>query len=124
MGEHFDPFLVEGDPTHADFDVHGLQLPKDVDAQRFNARKEFRRRLETQSAESLQQLEKVRLLEERYTSAEQLIDASRAQSAFSLQHESPQNRDRYGPNEVRTKSVAGTPPCRSRHTNDHRQLGR
>ena len=96
MGEHFDPFLVEGDPTHADFDVHGLQLPKDVDAQRFNARKEFRRRLETQSAESLQQLEKVRLLEERYTSAEQLIDASRAQSAFSLQHESPQNRDRYG----------------------------
>ncbi|MEO2025629.1 MAG: DUF1501 domain-containing protein [Fuerstiella sp.] len=96
MGDHFDPFLVEGDPTLADFDVQGLRLPNDVDPQRFNARREFRRRLETQTAEKLQHLDNVRLMEERYASAERLIDASRTKSAFSLQHESAANRDRYG----------------------------
>ncbi|MCP4169503.1 MAG: DUF1501 domain-containing protein [Fuerstiella sp.] len=96
MGDHFDPFLVEGDPTHADFDVQGLQLPNDVNADRFKARKKFRRGLETQSGENLQHLENVRLLEARYSAAEKLIDASRAQSAFSLQHESSVSRDRYG----------------------------
>ncbi|MDG1895285.1 MAG: DUF1501 domain-containing protein [Fuerstiella sp.] len=97
MGDHFDPFLVEGDPTHADFDVQGLRLPNNVDAQRFNTRREFRRKLETQSAEKLQHLNNVRLMEERYAAAERLIDASRDQSAFSLQHESPVTRERYGP---------------------------
>ncbi|MEO2016447.1 MAG: DUF1501 domain-containing protein [Fuerstiella sp.] len=96
MGDHFDPFLVEGDPTHADFDVQGLQLPKDVNQQRFNARREFRRQLENQTAENLQHVDDVRVMEERYASAERLIDASRTQSAFSLQHESAANRDRYG----------------------------
>lgn len=96
MGEHHDPFLVEGDPVEPDFDLPGLQFPADMTAQRFETRQLLRRDLNFRSASIAKQSHAVRLLEDRYVAAERLIQASREQSAFSLQQEPAAVRDRYG----------------------------
>ena len=38
MGEDHNAFLVEGDPSHADFEIPGLRLPVGVPRERFERR--------------------------------------------------------------------------------------
>lgn len=95
MGEEWNPFLVQGDPTREDFEVQGVRLPGDVDLARFERRRELRRALEDVSRR-LDERELGSLVENNYVTAEQLIERSQATDAFSLHREPDASRVRYG----------------------------
>ena len=95
MGEQWNPFLVQGDPTHEDFEVQGVRLPGDVNLTRFEKRRELRHALEVVSRR-LNEQELGNLVENNYVTAEQLIERAQATDAFSLQGEADASRSRYG----------------------------
>ncbi|MBW3542669.1 MAG: DUF1501 domain-containing protein [Planctomycetes bacterium] len=97
MGEEFDPFLVEGNPAAADFQVQGLSLPADVPAARFQRR----RRLLDQLSENGRGIPQAAAagparLDRHYQTALDIIDGARAAQALDLEAEPPNVRERYG----------------------------
>ena len=94
MGEQFNPFLVQGDPTSSSFGVEGLSLPNDIPAARFQQR----RRLHSQLARTTNRVEgrTASLSDSHYEQAFSTIETAGAAGAFDLHREAPALRDRYG----------------------------
>ncbi len=94
MGEQFNPFLVQGDPTSSSFGVEGLSLPNDIPAARFQQR----RRLHSQLARTTNRVEgrTASLSDSHYEQAFSTIETASAADAFDLHREAPALRDRYG----------------------------
>ena len=94
MGEQFNPFLVQGDPTASSFGVEGLSLPDDIPTKRFQQR----RQLHSQLARTTQRVEgrTVSLNESHYEQAFSTIETAGAVGAFDLHRESDSLRDCYG----------------------------
>lgn len=94
LGQKFDPFRINQHPDKPNFKVPNLALPEGIDEQRLLQRMEL-----------LQQVDKsltVLTSSERDTintnqsRAVQMLTSPKAQTAFDLERESPQMRDRYG----------------------------
>lgn len=95
MGEQFNPFLIQGDPTESDFEVQGVRLPGDVSLSRFARR--------TELLEHVQELAAFRtppalagILKSNYQTATQLVHRAQTSSAFSLADEPDSVREHYG----------------------------
>jgi len=98
MGEQFNPFLVQGDLTAADFHVPGLSLPEDISQQRFWRRRDLREQLK-QSGTGLhaaQQSRLTRITDDHFESAAGLIERAEAAGVLDLGREPESRRDRYG----------------------------
>ena len=95
MGEQYNPFLVQGDPTKPGFEVEGVKLPSDVSLSRFGRRTELLEQVDDISTfrtpESL-----TRVLDANYATATQLVRRAQTSAAFSLNDEPDAVRDRYG----------------------------
>ncbi len=117
MGESFNPFLVQGDPTQDQFDVPGLLLPKDTSDARWALRRELVSQLDTWpvrgEAASRPSLDR---LAENYAAAFRIVGHADLAAAFQLGKEPPESRDRYGRNRfgqslllARRLTAAGVP---------------
>lgn len=96
MGEQFNPFLVSGDPTEADFRIRGLDLPSDVSGRRFALRKNLREQLEPLGLSGEQSTSQTRLAESNFLAAAELVERADALGAFDLGREPTHHRDAYG----------------------------
>jgi len=97
MGENWNPFLIEGDPSREPFEVEGVKLPQDVSTSRFRSRRELYSRLDllrrSQNADAVQN----ELVDVNYARALSLVERAQSSSAFTLEAEQPSVRERYGP---------------------------
>ena len=95
MGEQWNPFLVQGDPSAAGFDVQGIRLPGDVGLPRFERRVQLLQRIEDVSPfRTPPPLATV--LESNEETARRLIVKAQATNAFALDDEAESVRDLYG----------------------------
>lgn len=97
LGSHDDPWLVNCDPSQADFKVPDIALPADLTPERFAERRTFLSQLNRR----LDQLQAHPNLERWGTWQSKAIDLIRthdAQRAFAIEQETDQVRDRYGRN--------------------------
>jgi uncharacterized protein (DUF1501 family) len=95
MGEQWNPFLVQGNPGAADFDVQGIRLPADVGLPRFERRVQLLRRIED-VAPFRTPPPLATVLESNEETARRLIEKAQATNAFALNSEPDPLRDRYG----------------------------
>jgi hypothetical protein len=96
MGELHNPFLVEGDPSDARFDVQGLRLAADMTVDRVRARRELLHQLQSVLPGSLGGELTVQTFANHADTAFSLLADLRASEAFRLDKEPSQTRVRYG----------------------------
>lgn len=89
MGEEFNPFLVEGDPTQPDFRVHGLELPTDITARRLQQRRQLLEQIDRPARFASR-------MDDHYAAAFQTLERAEAAGAFDLQREPQSVREKFG----------------------------
>jgi hypothetical protein len=95
MGEGHNAFLVEGDPSKADFEVPGVRMPQAMSAERLRLRRELLSAM--QRAGTPHALGSATdLVEGNYETAFSMLDSASVSGAFDLQSEPASVRDRYG----------------------------
>ncbi len=94
MGEQWNPFLVSGELTSNDFDVHELRLPGEVPLDRLQRRQQLRTQLLDESF--LATHGEIERFADLQRSACQLVEQNHATDAFAIHHESEETRERYG----------------------------
>ncbi len=95
LGEAFEPYRIDGDPSATDFRVQGLDIAPELVGGRLNQRFALLESLDGQrpSLSARQSVEGMSKLKKR---AFGLLGSSTSQRAFDLQLEKPATRDRYG----------------------------
>jgi hypothetical protein len=97
MGSSFRPFLINGDPSQADFRVPGLRLPAEVPLGRAEARYSLLRQLETEAGAGEPRLNLADpTFKNNYATAYAMLNNARAAEAFELSREPKSVRERYG----------------------------
>ena len=96
MGENWNPFLIQGDMSKADFEVQGVQLPEDVTADRFTRRAELWSRLDQYTPRKIAQANPAPQLHQNYETAWQLIRNAADSNVFAIHREPEPLRERYG----------------------------
>jgi hypothetical protein len=92
LGKAYDPFRVEGDPNQSGFAVEALTLPAGIDPVRFDERRKLL------AAQSVSTGASPPAWDAFQTKALDALASARARSAFDVEKEPPQLRDRYGRN--------------------------
>ncbi|MBX3440069.1 MAG: DUF1501 domain-containing protein [Planctomycetaceae bacterium] len=96
MGDHFDPFLVEGDFTSRDFRMGALALPGDMSQARFQRRLELRQRIEPFVAGDPRTTQQTLMTESHFRAASELVERTEAAGVLDLSREPASIRERYG----------------------------
>jgi hypothetical protein len=96
MGELNNPFLVQGDPSDAKFQVHGIRLAHDVGVKRVLERRELLRQLDGVLSRSLAGEPTVRTFANHVETAFSMLGDLRANEAFQIEKEPAAQRERYG----------------------------
>ncbi|MEI7458835.1 MAG: DUF1501 domain-containing protein [Pirellula sp.] len=97
LGNHADPWLVNCDPSKADFRVPTLSLPSDMTSERLVARKALQE-LMNQKLDALQSSVSAQRWALWQNKAIDLLRTNTAQQAFAIERESKATRERYGKN--------------------------
>jgi len=93
LGKGFDPFAIEGDPNHPDFQVGGLGLPDGISTERMQGRRVLFENLRDGQVLSDRS---GRAWDQFQGKALDALGSNRARDAFRVQNESEGTRDRYG----------------------------
>jgi hypothetical protein len=94
MGEQWNPFLIQADPSQPDFEVQGVIPLPDLPAERLHRRRDLGRKLD---GERLSLLERQRRVQQANRDAAwALIEAARSDNAFELSEEPAPVREAYG----------------------------
>jgi hypothetical protein len=96
MGDLKNPFLVQGDPSDAKFQVQGIQLTDEVPADRVRRRRDLLRELESTLSPSFTGEPAVELFSQHADTAFSMLGDLRANEAFSIEKEPAALRERYG----------------------------
>jgi len=96
MGEQWNPFLIQGDPTRHDFEVQGIRLPTDISLERFGRRRDLQRELDRLEGTRDRRTRATELLSRHYAAAANMIEKAQASDAFMLGREPDVVRQRYG----------------------------
>ncbi|MGE0375976.1 MAG: DUF1501 domain-containing protein [Planctomycetaceae bacterium] len=96
MGDHFDPFLVQGDFTSPDFRMGALALPDDMSRARFRRRLDLRARIETFIESDPRTTHQTQVTESNFQSAAALVARTEAAGVLDLTHEPAAVREQYG----------------------------
>jgi hypothetical protein len=96
MGENWNPFLVSGDPSAADFQVQGVIPPPDLPAPRLRERQQLLSHLGQQERVRLRPQQE-QVMSANAASAWALIEAAQTRNAFAIEDEPEALRARYGP---------------------------
>ena len=97
LGAAYEPFRVNGDPNHPQFEIPNIGLRKEQETERLNERIGLRKSLD-RLCRDLDQLGAMRALDAFELQAANLLTSSEARHAFDLNKEDSQLRDRYGRN--------------------------
>ncbi len=95
LGQRHAPFLVQGDPTRADFSIETLHLPADQNPARLQGRKSLQAALDREG-DRLARLPAARNLTGHYERAFRFLQSPAARRAFHLAAEPARLRERYG----------------------------
>lgn len=95
LGRAYDPWLLTCDPSVQNFQIPALALPDEVEMNRMQDRRKLLRALESHD-DFLRQSYSVESLEGLSQQAYDLVSDPKSRSAFQLDQESAQTRDRYG----------------------------
>lgn len=95
MGEEFNAFLIDGDPSRSEFSVPGIRLPADVSAARLLRRETLLRAVDD-AKRSLDTSHRRSLVDDNYRQAFSMIAGQQSAAAFDLESESPVTRQQYG----------------------------
>jgi hypothetical protein len=95
LGQRWAPFLVNADPTRADFSIDTLTLPAEMDQRRLHGRIGLQAALDRQAGR-LAKLPAAHALGGHYERAFRLLQSQAARRAFHLAAEPAKLRERYG----------------------------
>ena len=95
LGRPADPWLIDCDPSAADFKIPDLQLQTDVAATRLEQRRSLREQIDGQLA-GQENVDRLSSYGRQFDTAYGMLASPQARAAFDLSGESPQLRDRYG----------------------------
>ncbi|MBM3878093.1 MAG: DUF1501 domain-containing protein [Verrucomicrobia bacterium] len=95
LGKAYDPFVLNGDPSKADFKVPDLLPPKEIGEARLARRRELRQVVDD-TVKSFESSESAKLMDANFHSAYRLMTSARAREAFDLTREPAKVRERYG----------------------------
>lgn len=104
LSSAFGPFAIGADPNRKDFKVRDLNMPNDVDENRF----ERRRNLLDTVDHHFRQLESSDALDSMdafYQHAYKLISSQQAREAFNLNAETEEMKNRYGKNQAGSRML-------------------
>ena len=96
MGDRFNPFLVQGDPSDPGFAVQGIQLTDDVPVDRVSRRRRLLQELGGSLSPGWSAEPCVERFTEHVDTAFSLLGDAQASSAFALEDETAPLRERYG----------------------------
>ncbi len=97
LGRKFDPWLINCDPSRADFKVPDLALPDDISSHRFTSRRALLSHLDL-NPPGLVRANAASRFQQHTEQAFDLLAGKAARGAFELDQESEATRDRYGRN--------------------------
>jgi hypothetical protein len=95
LGQRYDRFLVNGDPTRPDFSIETLTLPAEISSERLAERMGLAAALDGQ-AEQIRRLPGAEAMAGHYDRAFRLLQSPAARRAFHLAAEPTRIRDAYG----------------------------
>lgn len=93
----FGPFALGSDPASSNFTVRDLSLPKDVNEQRFNRRRNLLQAIDAHFM-SVENSDAINAMDSFYQHAYGMISSPKAREAFNLDAEPAKLRDEYGRN--------------------------
>lgn len=97
LGKAHDPFVLNADPSQADFKVPDLLPPAEIGTVRLDRRRRLRD-LVDDTVRNFEASDNARLLDGNFDTAYRLMTSAAAREAFDLTKESDAMRDRYGRN--------------------------
>ena len=95
LGQQYNPWLIEADPSEPNFRVPALKLPQELAPLRFDERRTLLEQMNGHLAD-LARAVNVENYDQQATKAIDLLSSSKTRSAFDLSQESDATRDRYG----------------------------
>jgi len=99
LGAQYAPFVVPNDPNRDDFQVRDVSLPRGLEEQRFEHRRDLRVQVDRlQRIEHKAAGDPVTALDDYYEQGYSLMSSPTAQEAFAVGRESDEVRQRYGRN--------------------------
>lgn len=97
LGKAHDPFVLNSDPSMADFKVPDLLPPREIGEVRLQRRKELRELVDS-TVRNFEASETAKLMDANFESAYRLMTSTAAREAFDLTREPQKIRERYGMN--------------------------
>lgn len=96
LGDQYNPFVLPGDASNANFTVRDVSLTRGLDRARFERRMKVLQTVDTWQSKVESALPAVEATDTFYQKAYSLITAPAAKKAFDVGSEDPRLRDRYG----------------------------
>lgn len=99
LGAKYAPFIVANDPNSKHFRVRDVELPNGLEQDRFQARRDLRRLVDTMPRfASRETFDPVAAYDDNYEQGYELVLTPDAQKAFDIDNEPEDLRERYGRN--------------------------
>lgn len=99
LGAKYAPFIVANDPNSKHFRVRDVELPNGLEQERFQARRDLRRLVDTMPRfASRETFDPVAAYDDNYEQGYELVLTPDAQKAFDIDNEPEDLRERYGRN--------------------------
>lgn len=95
LGKAYDPFVLNADPSKADFKVPDLLPPTEIGEARLQRRRELREVVD-QVVKDFEACDTAKLMDSNFAAAYRLMTSEKARAAFDLSKEPPKMRERYG----------------------------
>ncbi|MCA9189154.1 MAG: DUF1501 domain-containing protein, partial [Planctomycetales bacterium] len=95
LGQKHDPFFFTSDPNGTHFRLPELSLPRDLEVDRMQRRRELQRLIDQQT-NLLERSLDVHGFDDYYEKAIAMLTSTQVRDAFDIESESEQVRDRYG----------------------------
>src|ERR1051326_2167657 len=95
LGKAYDPFVLNADPSKADFKVPDLLPPEEIGEARLKRRQNLRAVIE-ESVKNFEGSPQAELMDANFSSAYRLMTSQKAREAFDLSKEPQKTRERYG----------------------------
>ena len=99
LGAKYAPFVVADNPNSSNFKVRDVALPKELGEARFNVRTDLRTKIDRMvRLNDEAAADPVAAFDEYFEQGYNMVTSAEAQSAFDIEKESDEMRDRYGRN--------------------------
>src|SRR5687768_17725895 len=95
LGKAYDPFVLNADPSKADFKVPDLLPPQEIGEARLKRRQTLRETVES-TVKGFEGSASADLMDANFSSAYRLMTSEKAREAFDLTREPQKARERYG----------------------------